>query len=64
MGWQKRLGDTRRALVETAISRLKQVIGDALRSRTDGRRATEVAIAIVALIRMLELGCPKSVCIT
>jgi hypothetical protein len=61
MGWQKRSGYTRRALVETAISRLKRVIGDALRSRTDGRRATEVAIAIAALNRMLELGRPESV---
>ena len=61
MGWQKKSGYTRRALVETAISRLKRVIGDALRSRTDGRRATEVAIAIAALNRMLELGRPESV---
>jgi hypothetical protein len=61
MGWQKRSGYTRRAPVETAISRLKRVISDALRSRTDGRRATEVAIAISALNRMLELGRPKSV---
>jgi hypothetical protein len=37
------------------------VIGDALRSRTDRRRLTEVAIAISALNRMLELGRPKSV---
>jgi hypothetical protein len=36
MGWQKRSGYTRRALVETAISRLKRVIGDPLRSRTVG----------------------------
>ena len=61
VGWQKRSGYTRRALVETSISRFKRVIGDALRSRTDRRRATEVAIAISALNRMLELGCPKSV---
>ena len=61
MGLQKRFGYTRRALVETAISRLKRVIGDALRSRTDRRRLTEVAIAISALNRMLELGRPKSV---
>ena len=60
-GWQTRSGYTRRALVESAISRLKRVIGDALRSRTDRRRATEVAIAIAALNRMLELGRPKSV---
>jgi hypothetical protein len=60
-GWQTRSGYTRRALVEAAISRLKRVIGDALRSRTDRRRLTEVAIAIAALNRMLELGRPKSV---
>jgi hypothetical protein len=60
IGWQKRSGYTRRALVETSISRLKRVIGDALRSQTDGRRATEVAIAISALNRMLELGRPDS----
>lgn len=60
MGWQKRSEHTRRALVETAISRLKQVIGDSLRSQTDQRRATEIAIAVSALNRMLELGRPKS----
>jgi hypothetical protein len=43
MGWQKRSGYTRRALVASAISRLNRVIGDALRSRTDQRRMTEVA---------------------
>jgi hypothetical protein len=61
IGWQKRSGYTRRALVESAIGRLKRVIGDALRSRTDRRRTTEVAIAVQALNRMLELGRPKSV---
>jgi hypothetical protein len=61
MGWQKRSGYSRRALVEASISRLKRVIGDALRSRTDRRRATEIAIAVHALNRMLELGRPKCV---
>jgi hypothetical protein len=61
MGWQKTSGYTRRALVEAAISRLKRVIGDALRSRTELRRATEAAIAVHALNRMLQLGRPKSV---
>jgi hypothetical protein len=61
MGWQKQSGYTRRALVEAAISRLKRGIGDALRSRTDRRRRTEVAIAVHALNRMLEFGRPKSV---
>jgi Transposase DDE domain len=64
MGWQKRSGYTRRALVEAAIRRLKRVIGNGLRSRTDRRRRTEVAIAVYALNRMLELGRPRSVRIT
>src|SRR4051795_11690140 len=34
---------------------------DALRSRTDERRATEVAIAVSALNRMLEIGRPEYV---
>jgi hypothetical protein len=61
MTWQKRSGYNRRSLVEAAISRLKRVIGDALRSRSDRRRATEIAIAVHALNRMLELGRPKCV---
>src|SRR4051812_2702222 len=44
----------------TPISRFKRVIADALRSRTDYRRPTEVAVASQALNRMLELGRPKS----
>ena len=39
-------GYNRRALAEAAVSRYKRVIGDALRSRTDRRQATEVAIAV------------------
>ena len=50
-----------RALVEADISRFKRVIGNGLRSRTDRRRATEVAIAVNALNRMLELGRPEYV---
>jgi hypothetical protein len=61
LGWQKASGYNRRALAEAAMSRYKRVIGDALRSRTDRRQATEVAIAACALNRMLELGRPESV---
>ena len=61
MRWQKQSGYTRRALVETAISRLKRVIGDTLRSRTNRRRGTEIAIAVQTLNWMLEFGSPKSV---
>ena len=61
MGWQKVAGYHRRALAEAAMSCYKRVIGDTLRSRTEPGQATEVAIAVYALNRMLELGRPKSV---
>ncbi len=61
MGWQRASGYNWRALVEADISRFKRVMGDALRSRTDERRETEVAIAVDALNRMLELGRPEYV---
>ena len=56
MGWQAASGYNWRALVEADISRFKRVIGDMLRSRTELRRATEVAIAVGALSRTLDLG--------
>ena len=59
MAWQKAAGYNWRALVEADISRFKRSIGDGLRSRTDWRRATEVAIAVNALNWMLELGRPE-----
>ena len=37
------------------------MIGDALRSHADERRATEVEIAVHVLDRMLDLGRPSSV---
>lgn len=61
LGWQKGSGYNRRALAEAAMSRYKRVIGGALRSRADRRQATEVAIAVQALNRVLELGRPESV---
>src|SRR4051794_24508156 len=61
MGWQKASGYNWRALVEADISRWKRVIGDGLRSQTDGRQAGEVAIAADVLNRMLELGRPEYV---
>jgi hypothetical protein len=61
MGWQRASGYNFRALVEADISRWKRVIGDGLRSQTDGRQATEVAIAADVLNRMLELGRPEYV---
>jgi hypothetical protein len=61
MGWQKASGYNKRSRVETAIGRYKQVIGDGLRFRKDGRRATDVRVAVHALNRMLEFGRPISV---
>ncbi len=61
MGWQKASGYNYRALVEADISRYKRVIGGTLQSRTDARRATEVAIGVRALNCMLKLGRPEYV---
>ena len=59
MGWQRASGYNWRALMEADVSRWKRVIGDGLRSQTDGYQATEVAIAAGVLNRMLDLGRPK-----
>jgi hypothetical protein len=61
MGWQRASGYNWRALVEADVSRWKRAIGDGLRSQTDGRQATEVAIAAEVLNRMLDLGRPEYV---
>ena len=37
------------------------MMGDALRSREEARRGSEVKIAVKALNRMLELGLPISI---
>ncbi len=58
MAWQTASGYNKRSRVEAAMSRWKQVIGDRLRAHTDERRRTEVAVAVHALNRMLELGRP------
>jgi hypothetical protein len=64
MAWQKASGYNRRAKVEAAIGRWKQVIGDGLRSRIDEHRATEIDVAVHALNRMVEMGRPNYVRIT
>ena len=61
MGWQRSSGYNRRAPAESDVSRWKRVTGDGLRSQTDGRQATEVAIAADVLNRMLDLGRPEYV---
>ena len=64
MAWQKASGYGKRARAETAVARWKQVIGDRLRSHTDERRPTEVAVAVRVLNRMLELARPNYVRVT
>jgi hypothetical protein len=61
MAWQKTSGYGLRAKVEAATGRWKQVIGAGLRSRIDARRATEVAVAVHVLNRMVALGRPNYV---
>ncbi len=61
MAWQRASGYTARARAEAAIGQLKQVIGDALRSRADDRRATEVNVVVGALNHLTELGRPNYV---
>jgi len=56
MSWQTSSGYNKRARAEATMNRWKQVIGDELRAHTDERRRTEVAVAVHALNRMVELG--------
>jgi hypothetical protein len=55
------LGANKRSKVEAAMSRNKRVLGNALKSRHDARRATEVAIAVKSVDRKSELGRAKFV---
>ena len=61
MSWQNVSGYNTRARVEATMNRWKQVIGDEWRAHSDRRRATEVAVAVHALNRMLDLGRPSYV---
>ena len=61
MGRQRVPGHNWRALVEADVSRRKRLIRNGLRSRADGRQATEVAVAADVLNRMLDLGRPEHV---
>lgn len=61
MEWQKRAGRGRRLKAGVAIGRWKQVIGNGLRSRKDGRRTAEGVAAACALNRTLEFGRPTKV---
>jgi hypothetical protein len=64
MGWQKATGYGRRSLVETAIGRYKHLIGSTLRARSLATQQGEVAIAVRALNRMINVGKPLSIRVT
>lgn len=61
MAWQRSSGYNKRAGVESQMARWKGVLGEALRFHSDAAQATEVAIGVAVLNRMLDLGRPKSV---
>ena len=65
LGWQRASGYGWRALVECDISRWRRVIGDGLRSQTDGRQVSEVMVWTTAAtgieyLRMVAAVTPHS----
>lgn len=61
MAWQASSRYNLRTLAEVAFSRYKHVIGEGLRFHTDDRQQTEIAVAVLVLNRMLDLGRPESI---
>ena len=58
--WKQEIGYHRRSRVETCMFRYKTILGDRFAARRDWSQATEVAIKLDLLNRMIELGMPKS----
>jgi hypothetical protein len=58
--WKQEIGYHRRSRVETLMYRYKTMLGDRLVSRKESTQATEVAVKLDVLNRMIELGMPKS----
>lgn len=58
--WKQEIGYHRRSRVETFMFRYKAILGDRLTGRKQWTQATEVAIKLDILNRMIELGMPKS----
>lgn len=59
--WKKGSGYHRRSLAENAMYRLKTLTGNRLWARRTDSQATEVAIRVGVLNRMVDLGRPQSV---
>src|SRR5690606_20292088 len=62
--WKQEIGYHRRSRGETLMFRYKTVLGDRLTARREQTQATEVAIKLDVLNRMVELGMPKSCKVT
>ena len=58
--WRKEVGYHRQARVENAFFRLKTILGDRMRARSEEARRVEARIACNILNRMTELGRPES----
>lgn len=58
--WKRDSGYSRRALVETTMSRLKTIFGDRVRSKRIEAQRTELLLRCVALERMTALGLPPA----
>jgi len=61
MAWQRATGYRRRSLGETAVGRYKRLIGPKLRARNLPGQQGEVALAVLALNRMIRIAKPISV---
>jgi hypothetical protein len=61
IGWQTMSGYSIRGSIEIPIGRCALVIGNRLRRYKGKPRVTQVAVAVLALSRMLDLGRPGSV---
>lgn len=59
--WEYASGYSKRNMVENAMFRYKNNIGDKLRSKTDDRQEVEVSLGIHLLNQMTKLGMPESV---
>ncbi len=61
--WKAQTGYHRRSLAETAMFRVKTLLGNRLRSRKEHYQKTEVAVWCNALNKMLALGMPNTVAV-
>ena len=58
--WKVDSGYHQRSLSETAMYRLKQLMGSELSSRTFSRQAVEIFVRCKAINIMTELGMPET----